>query len=95
MKLTYTVEKEQDQSLQKMLCRANKEAIVSDRERLSLDLKASKATIRKDHAEIKSLKESLNRAKKAIKMALSSGMNHADDPLNAIKMIQNALETYE
>lgn len=63
-----------------MLSRVNEKPIVSDREQLFLDLEASKATIRQDHAEIKFLKESLNRAdslNNAIKTALKTDLKHA------------------
>ena len=79
-----------------MLNRRNKKPIVTEREQLALDLKASNATIRQSHAEIKFLKESLNRAdhlKNDIKMVLETDMlNHADDRINAIK---TAFKTHE
>ena len=61
-----------------------------------MNLKASTATNRQNHAEIKFLKESLNRAdlfKSDIKMVLETDMmNHADDRINAIK---TAFKTHE
>ena len=79
-----------------MLSRTNKKPIVTEREQLALDLKASNATIRQSHADNKVLRARLDRAKDLendIKMALETDMlNHADDRINAIKA---AFKTHE